>query len=436
MLKFKYFAGKDLTLEVYGEFFFYYTLVISPISLPIAILMSSLMTFGNLGEHSEIKAIKSIGISFVRLVRYPFIITLLITFCSLYFIDQIVPYASLKAYSLLYDVKKKKPTFKLEEKVFYYDIPNYSIKIEEKIPLSSEVHDIMIYDHTRRRGNTQVITSDTAHIYSTRNERFLVLDLTEGYIYADVSKEKPHKVEKPFASSHFKSAKLFFDMSSFDLSNTQERLFLGHNVMKDRKQLVSEADSSVALLDRAEQKRKKYIQEQVYVESRKDSTHNTDSTLRKEDQVFGLTRVREVREAIQDMRATKLELSNMINSESRLKAKIRYYNIDIQRKYAEGVIVFIMFLIGAPLGAILKRGGFGMPIIICIMGFVLYYILMMAGVRMARAAFINPYLGCWLAHIICLSIGTIALRKAIKDSDIFDIDRYKLFRMPENSQDS
>ena len=242
----KYFddiLGKDLSFSVLFEFLFYFSVRITPDALPLAVLLSSIMTFGNLGENNELVAIKSAGTSLLRTLFPLFIVTILITLFAFYSNNNFVPKANLKALSLLYDIKRKKPSMDLKEGQFYSGIPGYTIKANEKIT-DELLKDVMIYDHVTYQGNNRVILSDSAYMYSIIDNRYLVFELHNGSSYTEIPVETSRvKYINQFYRNNFTFMKLIFDMSSFDLQRTKEELFAGDYRMKNTTELSNTIDS-------------------------------------------------------------------------------------------------------------------------------------------------------------------------------------------------
>ena len=242
----KYFddiLGKDLSFSVLLEFLFYFSVRITPDALPLAVLLSSIMTFGNLGEKNELVAIKSSGISLLRTLTPLFVISILITLFAFYSNNNFVPKANLKALSLLYDIKKKKPSMDLKEGQFYSGIPGYTIKANKK--LNDELlQDVMIYDHVTYQGNNRVILADSSYMYSILGNRYLVFELYNGSSYTEIPVESGRiKYINQFYRNNFSYMKLVFDMSSFDLKRTKEELFAGDYRMKNTSELSNTIDS-------------------------------------------------------------------------------------------------------------------------------------------------------------------------------------------------
>ena len=451
----KYFddiLGKDLSFFVLIEFLFYFSVRITPDALPLAVLLSSIMTFGNLGENNELVAIKSAGISILRTLLPLFIISVLISFFAFFSNNYIVPKANLKALSLLYDIKRKKPSMDLKEGQFYSGIPGYTIKANEKIS-DKLLKDVMIYDHVTYRGNNRVILSDSANMYSIKGDRYLVFELYDGNSYTEVPTDRSKvKYINQFYRNDFSYMKLIFDMSSFDLKRTKEELFAGDYRMKN----IYELSNSIDSLNYIKSKQKyvmfktastfydyhmknnfilpedvKFMRSELnedgkvlgYFDKKNNPLILDDSTiiylsksLEKNKKVYT--------KALNNARSIKTNLS--INS-ARIKSQdfeINKNEIELIKKYATAFACISMFLIGAPLGSLIKKGGIGVPVIISILFYIIYYVLNILGIKWAREGIMSPVIAAWLSNLILFPIGLFLLYLSKKDSRIFE---YNIF---------
>ena len=245
----KYFdqiMGKGLSFGIFAELIAYFSISSSPDAFPLAVLLSSIMTFGNLGEHSELTAIKSSGISLVRTLLPIFIFVLLLTGFTYYSNTRLVPKTNLKTYSLLWDMRTKKPALDIKEGVFYSGIPHYTIKANEKVG-DEWLKDLIIYDHGKNKGagNKLVILADSGRMYSSENERYMILDLYNGSSYREEMDEnfRSKITGGQFWRESFKSSRIVFDLSSFDTPDTDERLFRRSRLVQTRQDLIAGVDS-------------------------------------------------------------------------------------------------------------------------------------------------------------------------------------------------
>ena len=455
----KYFddiLGKDLSFSVLFEFLFYFSVRITPDALPLAVLLSSIMTFGNLGENNELVAIKSAGTSLLRTLFPLFIVTILITLFAFYSNNNFVPKANLKALSLLYDIKRKKPSMDLKEGQFYSGIPGYTIKANEKIT-DELLKDVMIYDHVTYQGNNRVILSDSAYMYSIIDNRYLVFELHNGSSYTEIPVETSRvKYINQFYRNNFTFMKLIFDMSSFDLQRTKEELFAGDYRMKNTTELSNTIDSLE--FNQSKQKyimlknstsfydfhmKDKFMLPEGVVKIRsefkedelvKDYYTNNKELINIEDSFYTFINSNLVLDnntysrALNSARNIKTNLS--INS-ARIKSQkfeINKNEIELIKKYAQAFACISMFLVGAPLGSLIKRGGLGIPVIISILFYIVYYVLNILGLKWAREALISPFLAAWLSNILIFPIGIILLYLAKKDSRLFEYNIFEYFK--------
>ena len=243
MLKyFDDFVGKNLTMSTYGELLFFFSINSVPIALPISILLSSIMTYGNLSEHNELNAIKSAGISLLRIIQPIFFVVCGLSLLAFYFNNKVLPYANLRAYSLLYDITTKKAAFNIKEGAFYTGLPGFSVKVNEKQPNGSGIKKIMIYNHQEDKGNINVTMADSGKMYTILDDRYLILELYKGDNYTEMIPKIPNR-ESEFTHNHFDYSKLVFNLSSFEMSRTDIQLFASNKIMRKLDELHSDIDS-------------------------------------------------------------------------------------------------------------------------------------------------------------------------------------------------
>lgn len=418
-------VGKDLGIEVIAQLLGYFSLNMAPVALPLAVLISSLMTFGNLGEHHELTAIKTSGISLLRILRPVFVVSILLSVGAFYFHDRVVPKANLKAYSLLWDIRQKKPSLDVKEKVFYNGIPGYSIRVDQKHEDGKTLKGVMIYDHSSGNGNTNVILADSGKMYTTFNEQYLALDLYNGQIYAEDAANNSYSstatTGSGFVRQSFKTNNLKFNLSSFNLDRTREELFKGSKMMLNIKQLKHVTDSMRTQLGNE----KKIASAQVnsfYSYFRPDSVRRSEQSKITKVSKRELPPVNRDLYAMAANKARNVRSFTTANSE-KIKLAFREANnfeIEIYRKYTQSIACLIMFLIGAPLGAIIKKGGLGMPVIISILFFIIFYVLTILGEKWGREGLVVVWTGMWAANFILLPVGLFFLYQARNDSNLLE----------------
>ena len=416
------FVGKDLGWEVFAKLMFYFCLNMTPMALPLAVLISSLMTFGNLGQHFELTAIKSAGISMIRILLPIFIFVLFLTYVGFLFNNKIVPIANLKAYSLLYDIRQKKPTLDLKEGSFYNGLPGYSIKVNKKYPDGKTLKTLMIYDHTNGKGNTDVILADSGHMSLVKNDQFLELDLYNGKKYIEVIDNNGGS-QQQYIRSTFKKSKIMFSLESFELQITDEELFSSNKIMLDVKELKVAIDSI--------QKENDLIRSTIFSNFKPYFLYALKSQppvkidkfkkielnkLDKNQRIKALGYAVNSARSVQSFTKTYKERVDMIIKE------VNNFDIERVRKYSQSLAIIIMFLIGAPLGAIIKKGGLGLPILISVFFFVIYYILITLGQKYAKDSIVSVNIGMWMPNLILLPVGLFFLRQAKNDSRLLEAD--------------
>lgn len=412
--------GKGLEWTVVIEFIIYILPTLVPLALPLAILLSSLMAFGKLGETYELTALKSSGISLLRIMSPLFITVSIIAVFAFFSSVHLVPYSNMKFKTLLYDVMNKKLALNIREGVFFNDIEGYSIKVAKKSDDGKILEDIIIYDQSQKMGNTKVIRAKKGKMYSSENERYLYLELTDGHSYEELNTNKPKsKEELPFARSSFSEERIRFDMSSFQLERSDEEKYSNAAQFMNLSQLKYTRDSLQKNIAEREldfnQKLHSYYNFDSIVSSSTNLAHFNINSLDKKAQS------RIYKAAASQLRSTK---SYIYNSKRELKYKNKKLNkakIEWHRKYTLSFACIVLFLIGAPLGAIIRKGGMGMPVLISIIFFLIYHISSITGEKSAVQGVISIFEGMWISSILLTPLGIYFTYKASKDSPLFNI---------------
>lgn len=426
--------GKDLGIEVYIQLFFYFSLITLPLAFPLATLMSSLMTFGKLGENFELTALKSAGISIFRVFRPIIILALGMSVFMFWFTNIALPWANLKGWSLLYDIKTTKTTLNIKEGIFYTDLPGYTIQVSKKYPDNKTLKHIVIYDHTLNDGNRHLTIADSAKMYTILNKKYLVFELFNGKDYLEDADRGSNLDQSDVAIHQFKKSKVIMSLDAFDLQKTDESQFAKNQIMRNNVELMHDEDSLKTVIEGI---KKSYISSYnvYYLYFRKDPSialkalkYNTKWVKARvkslEKGIINLSKVRS--EAIQSAQ-------NLISYGSSNKIAIDSQNLELKKtklewhhKFTNSLAILVMFLIGAPLGAIIKKGGFGVPIVVAVSFFILMYILTQQGEKMAKEGKLILQMGAWLSNTILGLIGIYFMQIALKDSRLFEWDVYKM----------
>ncbi len=420
-------VGKDLGAEVFGELLFYFSLNMAPVALPLAVLLSSLMTFGTLGEHHELTAIKTSGIALPRILRPIFFLVAGLSVGAFFFNNIIVPKANLKAYSLLWDIRQKKPTMNFKEGAFYNGLPGYSIKINEKLNDGEALRNIMIYDHSKGGSNTTVILADSGKMYMQNNDNYMVLELFDGSTYVDQDDGSIRNSTEQFVRQKFNESKIVFSLASFNLDRTREELFSDNKMMKNISQLDVVTDS---LRTYGERERKLFAPNvdpfYMYFKADTGDIKNGMRLVKKEvkNELPPLTS-EAMTLATNKARNIKSFTSSYVERVNNTVREANNYEIEIWRKYTQSAAILIMFLIGAPLGAIIKKGGLGVPVLISIIFFITMYVMAILGEKWAREGLVSVGAGMWGANMILLPIGLFFLYQARNDSSLLEVDFWR-----------
>lgn len=425
------FVGKDLGFAVFAELLFYFSLNTTPVALPLAMLLSSLICFGNLGEHYELTAIKSSGISLIRVLVPVSIFAVVLTFVAFWFNNNIVPKANLNAYSLLWDVRQKKPSLDIKEGVFYNGLTGYSIKANRKMSDGKTLMDVMIYNHTDGDGNKQVILADSALMYPINENRYLVLELFRGNSYMEYVQESRRAQKDEFQRDAFDRSKMVFSLASFDLSRTDKSLFATSKYMMSVDKLQTVADSMMEEYESIQQRndlsiRQYYFNSMKSLPPRLDSLNNNWVDSLRNKHLYQEEKAQIVNTAAAQARNVRnFTQSSIQQLESAIKES-RTFEVEKYKKFTQSLACFIMFLIGAPLGAIIKKGGLGVPVLVSIVFFIIFYVCSLLGEKWAREGIVLIPYGVWAANFMLFFAGLFFLRQAKNDSRIFEADVYKV----------
>ena len=411
-------VGKGLELTVIAKLLFYATARFVPMALPISILLSSIMTFGNIAEKSELMAIKSAGVSLKRCMSPLFFFVVLISGISFLFSNYYMPYANLKAGSLLYDIRKQKPALNIKEGIFYNELNGYSIKIDKKFENGIDLQGIMIYDHSSEKGNDKVLIAEKGKMYLSENENYFVIALENGHSYYEMDMKKDHK---PMQRTHFKEDILRFDLSGFGMKRSSEELYRNHYAMMNNKQLLNAIDS---LTIKTQTKSSQFI-EQVNQKNKIDYQQlSAGYKTKSSDWPYYTNKV--YSNAISSIKYLQSLILSQQREQKYSREIILKHKVEWHRKYTLAIACIVFFLIGAPLGAIIKKGGLGMPVIVSVGFFITFHIISVTAEKMVKEGEINTVIGMWIANMILLPIGLFFISKANSDTSLLSLPKLKL----------
>lgn len=428
-------VGKGVEWKVLAEFFLYAALNAVPLALPLAILLASLMTFGNMGESFELIAMKAAGISLFRIMR-PFIFFIsLISIGAFFFSNYAAPAVQTKMWALLFSLRQKSPELDIPVGEFYSGIEGRNIYVREKD--GKVLKDLMIYDFSNGFNNASIMLADSGYVQLTADKKHLLLTLYSGESFENIKQQKSGNTAEssiPYRREVFTEKKMLIEFDS-DLNRYDESILRDQHVSKNVYQLANSIDStSTVLAGRLEQQSTDLFSQNPFRAAVVDSTYNmqviqTGITNYDIDSLFqSLPQASREDAMLRTLNKAKEKQDQVKYNRLMVKDSLVYivrHKIELHRKFTLSFACLIFFFIGAPLGAIIRKGGLGMPAIISVLMFIVYYIIDHAGYTMAREGVWPVYQGMWLSSAILLPVGIFLTYKAAIDATLFNSDQYK-----------
>lgn len=422
-------VGKGLDMVTLLQFILYASATMVMLALPIAILLSSIMTFGKLGESFELVAIKSSGIPLLRFMRPLFFVALLLTGVTFLFANYIIPVANLKFAVLYNDIYRKSPAFDLRDGIFYNGFRGYSIKVGKKEKDRSTLRNVLIYEESYGVQDNTVI-SEKGVMKISHDKKFLEFNLQNGYRYQE--KGDMAGVNNEFIRLGFKEYNKLFDLSQLDIQKTADSLFRTGFRMQNVRQLDKTIDSLERFPDSFARRTKKelgvYISAVKYPDSTNKDVAQKEAVPKKFDDLIPDSLQSTIRErAINSVASLRsgLETTGM---EADIRSKeLRLHLIEWHKKFSLSVACLVLFFIGAPLGSIIRKGGLGMPLVVAIIFFLLFHLLSVFGEKFVKQSILTPAVGTWLPVIILTPVGAFLTYKATHDSQLFSKEFYYRF---------
>ncbi|MBS1379937.1 LptF/LptG family permease [Parabacteroides sp.] len=450
-------VGKGLGIPVLGEMFFYAALFLLPMALPLAILLASLMTFGNLGERLELLAMKSAGVSLIHIMR-PLIITIgIISIGAFFFQNNAMPVVQVKLYSLLYSMRQKSPELDIPEGVFYGEITGYNVYVKEKNNQTGLLKDVMIYDYSKGFNNARVILADSGRLKTSADKLFLVLSLFNGESFENLSEGQTgsnnRKTAVPYRRETFSTKDILIDFDA-NFTRTDESFMQNQYMGKQLKDLQTSIDSMTVRLDSIKAINSKNVYDMSYKktfskpkrELSQQAETGTGNTATAND-ADSLTKISNEPvkiinfDSLYKAEAPSGQAALLVRAKSNIESvkadyyfkaatlgdeayKVRRHLTEWHKKFTLSFACMVFFFIGAPLGAIIRKGGLGMPVVISVILFILYYIIDNIGFKMARDGIWEAWEGMWLSSAILVPLGIFLTYKAVNDSVILNADTY------------
>ena len=450
-------VGKGLGIPVLGEMFFYAALFLLPMALPLAILLASLMTFGNLGERLELLAMKSAGVSLIHIMR-PLIITIgIISIGAFFFQNNAMPVVQVKLYSLLYSMRQKSPELDIPEGVFYGEITGYNVYVKEKNNQTGLLKDVMIYDYSKGFNNARVILADSGRLKTSADKLFLVLSLFNGESFENLSEGQTgsnnRKTAVPYRRETFSTKDIQIDFDA-NFTRTDESFMQNQYMGKQLKDLQTSIDSMTVRLDSIKAINSKNVYDMSYKktfskpkrELSQQAETGTGNTATAND-ADSLTKISHEPvkiinfDSLYKAEAPSGQAALLVRAKSNIESvkadyyfkaatlgdeayKVRRHLTEWHKKFTLSFACMVFFFIGAPLGAIIRKGGLGMPVVISVILFIFYYIIDNIGFKMARDGIWEAWEGMWLSSAILAPLGIFLTYKAVNDSVILNADTY------------
>ena len=423
-------AGKGISMPFILKFLYYTTLIITPQALPIGVLLSSIMALGNLGENYEFAAAKSAGISLQRLVRPLVFLTIILSGVNFLFLNNIYPYAVLKQKNLYLNIKKKKPAMALVPGSFNSDIPGFQIKFDEKYGEEENLlKKVLIYDLSDGKGNQKVITAERGKIISEEGSRYMTLILYDGYFYQEhVTTAKTLIKKKKMAASNGKFKEYEFNIDISSVSDEKGLATENHTknyMMLSLGQLGDTIPNLKASYDEVLLLKSKNIFATVLARGLHDSPDSLKVANINQDILENF----DLKAKVNILNAATSKAGRALNSIKNNKKSIKwkrknlnFFDSEYYNRISFSLSCLILFFIGAPLGSIIRKGGFGLPMIIAIAIYVTYFFSNTFGKNLAEDSSITSFLGSWFAAFIMIPIGILLTRRATRDKGLFNID--------------
>ncbi len=436
-------VGKGLDFKVLAEMLFYASFGLLPFAFPLAMLLASIMTFGSLGEKYELVAMKSSGISLFRIMRPLIAIAILVTIIAFYFSNTILPYTNLKFTTLMYSVKQQKPELVLQQGVFTNEMTGYSIKVGRKDTKSNKLYDLLIYNHTGTNYNENVTVADSGYMQMTDDKKYMVLTLYSGVNYSEEkTRDRKERKKHPFRRDKFKEQTIRVRVKDFAFNKSDESIFKNSYRMLNIHNLVLMEDS----LTTKYKKRLRDFILQININRpltlsvfditapndslKRNLTIEADTTFNFDEYFAGIDKWVKAEIVGNALEMAKSNIRNITLYQGQLYERKKYINkheMERHRKYTLSIAVLIFFFIGAPLGAIIRKGGLGMPVVVSILLFIAYYIISMTGEKSAREDVWQMFTGMWFSSFLFLPIGIWLSYKAGTDSAIMSAETYSKF---------
>jgi lipopolysaccharide export system permease protein len=422
-------VGKGLDLLTIGQFLWYVSASLLTLAMPIAILISSIMTFGNLGESFELVAIKSSGISLLRFMRPLIWVAVLLSGITFLFANYVIPYAQLKFVTLYNDIYYKKPAFDLKEGVFFTNIPTYAIKVGKKEADGKTIRQVLIYEQSNLLQDNCIV-AESGIMKISDDKKFLEFNLQNGFRYQERGSVSDSATE--YIRLGFKTFKKLFDLSVFQKGNTPDSIYRNNYKMKSVRLLNQALDSLNKTSDSITKKMDRELKAYVHYNGTltdsagkkpvsSTTANKTDTT---EKWIPDSARFTIYETALNTLTYMRNSIQSNTNEIKNKAEEVKLHKLEWHRKFSLSVACIVLFFIGAPLGSIIRKGGLGMPLVVAIIFFLIFHLLNMFGEKFVKEEITSPFVGMWLSVLVLIPMGLFLTYKAMHDSQLFSKEFY------------
>jgi lipopolysaccharide export system permease protein len=446
--------GKGIEISIILELLLYVSASLIPLALPLAILLSSIMTFGNLSENNELTALKSSGLSLFRIMRPLTVAVFIIAICTFFFANYIIPVANLKWRSIIYDIQSTKISAILNPGAYTKELDGYAIKVDKVI--DDKFTNIIIHDHS---DNTEIktIRAEYGRMYKSENGKYVFFELNKGNVVEELAAQTPlfdengkilsnENSNHPSRRTAFEKSTYKIDLTGFAINRSEEELFKNDYEMLNVFQLKHAIDSLQNKADTATARFLKSIKadhplfQAENFEPRKNIGNQEFKALPARIIKWGELSKKEKNLAIEfSQTSIRRKIDNLNNQKSFMETfdnSVREFDMETQRKFALTYTIIVLFFIGAPLGAIVRKGGFGAPVVIAALLFMIYFVLFSLGENLAKEEVVSPFLGMWFSSMVLTPVAILLMRSAVNDSPLFVMDNWtKFFRKFKKAAD-
>jgi len=431
-------VGKGIEIHILAELFFYAGMAFVPNALPLAILFASLMTFGNFGEQLELLAMKASGISLLRIMQPVTVFLVFVSVGAFFFQNDVIPVSQVKFYTILASVKNKSPELEIPESTFYNQIRGKNLYVKHKDKKKKLLENVLIYDYSDGFNNARVILADSGRLKTSSDKKFLVMTLYSGESFENVkgntkSRARDAKDPVPYRRETFDTMEMLIEFDA-NFNMYDESVYSDKYIGKNFASLQRSIDSMTVRLDSINEVESRALLAQSYKrtvaaapaiaespEKPQPRTINFDSLFRAQEQVAKASLLNTSKRSIENMQMNYFVKASTLKFEDK---QIRWHHIEMHKKFTLPFACLVFFFIGAPLGAIIRKGGLGAPAVISVILFVVYYIIDSLGYKMSRDAVWQPWQGMWLSSAVLLPMGLFLTYKAVNDSVILNAETY------------